>query len=149
MLCCALCVGSGAQEPFDVMTKANAKQLTSGQYSNSTLLTFEAITNNFSSGYGCNNNNNPIVWGWPMRCQLPCVQYGMMDELYFDIDPGQRAVCPCYNGTVYQMKRLYNSTLMSKYFRLSESWLGGASITNALVSKLHRCLVIVKVQTYI
>lgn len=54
--------------------------------------------------------------GWPTRCLIPCVQYGFLDEPVFDYDllsigrlaaANHRPLCPCMNGTVYEVEREY------------------------------------------
>eukprot|EP00967_Tisochrysis_lutea_P112591 scaffold178044_cov21-Tisochrysis_lutea.AAC.2 len=70
------------------------------------------------NGVQCNPYNNPRDnTGWPSRCLVPCVQYGLLDEPHFNytltteyLTIPHRPLCPCFNGSVYQMDREYEGS---------------------------------------
>lgn len=69
-------------------------------------------------GVQCNPHQDPRPsTGWPARCLLPCVQYAVLDEPYFNgtittdiLGLTHRPLCPCTNSSVYLTDREYNGS---------------------------------------
>lgn len=81
-----------------------------------------------TSSIQCNpfDSNPRSTLGWPSRCLVPCVQYGFLDEPYFNyaittelLGLAHRPLCPCMNSTVYEVEREYEG---DKGAFMSESW---------------------------
>jgi len=101
----------------------------------------ESLVN--GAGVECNSYNDPrAATGWHARCLLPCVQYGLFDEPYFNhsltVDMDEevnlaRPLCPCFNGTVYQIDREYEGAkgaFMSEWHSAHALSCSGPEIAN-------------------
>jgi hypothetical protein len=114
-------------EAYYVWADAGAANVYSGPISwnwtsPTSVQLYTAAINSISSSVSlsCNPYNDPQTsTGWRARCMLPCIQYGLWDEPYFNaatlpVSSFSVSLCPCQQYQKYGLTRDYSSSVMSR-----------------------------------